>query len=93
MLFSGSVADSKSHLTFVRNVAIIFALYPIGIFALTCFVLSFVSLFVCFLFKIETEEKFPLRPREKGYEEKGEGKKKRIVKRKKREERMYGVVK
>lgn len=35
ILFSGSVADSKSHWTFVRNVAIIVALYLVGILVLS----------------------------------------------------------
>lgn len=61
ILFSGSVADSKSHWTFVRNVAIIVALYLVGIlvfFFLVLFEFFVVCLFVCFycfLWKIKKE--------------------------------------
>lgn len=53
--FSGSVADSKSHLTFVRNVTIICALYPIGIFCFFSFCFEvfglYLFVFYCFLRK------------------------------------------
>lgn len=52
MLFSDSVAVSESHLTFVRNLAIIFALYPIDIFGfnLFCFEVLVLCLCVCGVF-------------------------------------------